>query len=173
MKSALYLMIILLLLTISCNRQQKSLDTIMANEMRITSTFNTYMDSCWNKRSISGMEHITTETFVRNLNGITVATGQNEMQAHMAVYFTGFPDLEVQLDNTYVKDNVIFTHWTSKGTHTGLFGEIEPTGKKVDINGLSQLYFNAEGKLIKEDVVFNELELLQQLGYTLTPPILE
>lgn len=173
MKSSFYLIVIVWLLAISCNRQQKSLETIAANEMRITTTLNAYLDSCWNKGSVSSMDDIISENFIRNLNGIKVANNQKEMQAHMTIYFTGFPDLEVHLDSTYVKDNAIFTHWTSTGTHTGVFGEMAATGKKMKIGGLSQLYFNHEGKLIREDVVFNELELLQQLGYTLTPPVLE
>ena len=43
-------------------------------------------------------------------------------------------------------------------------------GKKVKINGLSHLYFDDAGKLYREDVYFNELDLLQQLGYSLQPP---
>jgi len=136
-------------------------------------TLNTYMDSCWNKGSVASLKHIATEEFTRNLNGINVASTHNEMQAHMTIFFTGFPDLAVKLDSTFVKKNTIFTHWTSTGTHTGMFGEIAATGKKVQINGLSQLYFDNEGRIIREDVVFNELELLQQLGYTLNPPVLE
>ena len=136
-------------------------------------TLNTYMDSCWNKGDISNLNGISSEEFIRNLNGITVVETQNEMRAHMRVFFKGFPDLAVKLDSTFVKNNTVFTHWTSTGTHTGMFGEIAATGKKVKINGLSQLYFDAEGRLIREDVVFNELGLLQQLGYTLNPPILE
>lgn len=157
----------------SCNRQQKSSEAIAANELLISTTLNTYMDSCWNKGDITHMKDIAIANFVRNLNGVDVAINHSEMQAHMNIFFTGFPDLEVKLDSTYVQGNAIFTHWTSKGTNTGIFGEMAATGKKVDINGLSHLFFNTEGKLVREDVVFNELQLLQQLGYTLTPPVLE
>lgn len=173
MKVSLFLLMLLWLSVTSCDRQKKIVPDAITNERLIMTTLNTYMDSCWNKGDISNLNGISSEDFIRNLNGINVASTQNEMRAHMTVFFTGFPDLAVKLDSTFVKNNTIFTHWTSTGTHTGIFGEIAATGKKVSINGLSQLYFNNSGKLIQEDVVYNELELLQQLGYTLNPPILE
>ena len=91
----------------------------------------------------------------------------------MNVYFTAFPDLEVSLEETEIKGNKAFLQWQSTGTNTGIFGEMAATGKKVKINGLSHLYFDDTGKLYREDVYYNELDLLQQLGYTLTPPNLE
>ena len=161
------------LISTSCDNQRKSMGDEMANEAMIMNTLKIYMDSCWNNGNIANLENISADGFIRNLNGITVASTQKEMQAHMAILLTGFPDLKVSLDSTYIKDNAIFTRWSSTGTHTGVFGEMGATGKKVNISGLSQLYFNTEGKLIQEDVVYNELELLQQLGYTLKPPVLE
>lgn len=172
--SILVAIIIMMMISVtSCNRHQKSIEANAANELLITTTFRTYIDSCWNKGDTTGMKDLSTENFIRNLNGINVATSQSEMKAHMTVFFTGFPDLEVKLDSSYVHGNAIFTHWTSKGTHTGMFGEMAATGKKVEINGLSQVYFNTDGKLVREDLVYNELQLLQQLGYTITPPVLE
>lgn len=173
MKVSMLFTLILMMSVMSCARHQKSSEALAANKLLITSTFSTYMDSCWNKGDITSLKDITIENFIRNQNGINVATSQSEMQAHMTVFFTAFPDLVVTLDSTFVHGNAIFTHWTSTGTHTGMFGEIAATGKKVQINGLSQVYFNTNGKLVREDVVYNELQLLQQLGYTLTPPVME
>ena len=95
------------------------------------------------------------------------------MQAHMGQYFDAFPDLHLKLKNFHILDNVVFTDWTCTGTHTGKFGQTAATGKKVKINGFSQLYFNEEGDMFGEEVVFNELDLLQQLGYTMNLPILK
>jgi len=64
-------------------------------------------------------------------------------------------------------------HWTILGTNTGVFGESPPTGKKIKINGITHIKFDNKGKIIYEDVFYNELLLLQQLGYTLLPPTLE
>ena len=64
-------------------------------------------------------------------------------------------------------------NWTATGTNTGTFGELKATGKKIKVSGASRIEFDQEGKIIFEDVFFNELSLLQQMGHTLTPPVVE
>lgn len=145
----------------------------MVMETRLNQQLVTFIDSCWNKQKVAAIQDLTTSDFVRNMNGISVAKNQQEMEAHMKVFFKAFPDLEVSMKETDFKDNKIFLLWQSTGTNTGVYGEMAATGKKVRINGLSQLYFNEAGKLYREDVYFNELDLLQQLGYSLNPPNLE
>ena len=156
------------MLVISCNNQQ--IDKKSIQDIIITNN-NTFVEYCWNNRDFSKLSSIATENLVRNLNGIKVATNQKEMAANMNVFFIGFPDLKVTLNNTYIINNLVFTDWTFIGTNTGEFGETPATGKKVKVSGFSIVYFNSEGKMYQEDIYYNELEFLQQLGYTLNPPI--
>ena len=165
------LAIIFLAFWISCQEKTKRQETAMENQLN--SQLGTLIDSCWNDQNADAFENISTADFTRNLNGISVAKNQTEMEAHMKVFFTAFPDLKVSLEESEVKGNKVFLLWQSTGTNTGIFGEVAATGKKVKINGLSHLYFDDTGRLYREDVFYNELDLLQQLGYTLAPPILE
>ena len=167
---------VLLFLLVSCwdevSRQNKQA-VLEAGTNTMKMNFESFIEDGWNKQDTAKFKAISTENFTRNLNGNPVATSQKEMQAHMAAFFKAFPDLHVRRDSIYIKDHTIFMHWTSTGTHKGAFGETEATGKKVKIKGLSQLYFDTDGKIYQEDVVYNELEMLKQLGYSLNPPILE
>lgn len=173
MRIKLLVTLCFLLLAGSCNSEQKKLALASESEATLQKKIKIFIDYCWNKADSTQLNAIADENFVRYLNGIKVAATKKEMQAHMEVYFTGFPDLLIQIDTVYIDDNNVFMRWTSTGTNTGVYGEIEATGKKVKFNGLSHLYFNEEGKLYREDVVYNELELLQQLGYSLVAPVME
>ena len=113
------------------------------------------------------------ENYVRKMNNVTVATNREELKASMNVFFTGFPDLQLANPDRYIFENDAFVYWTFTGTNTGVFGEVPATGKKAEVSGLSHLHFNDDGKLLSEDVYYNELELLQQLGYVLAAPNLE
>ena len=159
------------LIWFSC--QEKVNERELALEDQMKQSLVVMIDSCWNGQDMAIFQDLATEDFIRNLNGISVAKNINEMEAHMKVFFTAFPDLKISLEETEIKNQKIFLLWQSTGTNTGVFGEVPPTGKKVRINGLSQLYFDEAGKLYREDVYYNELDLLQQLGYTLTPPNME
>ncbi len=159
------------LLWISCQENQSRRDLAMQEQLRTQLVL--YIDSCWNKQNSKLLGQLTTTGFMRNLNGIRVAKSAIEMEAHMKVFFNAFPDLEISLAETEIVEGKIFLLWQATGTNTGIFGEVGATGKKVKINGMSQLYFDEIGKMYREDVYFNELDLLQQLGYSLMFPNLE
>ncbi len=169
-KSVIHILILLVVIT-ACKTENKSAELSMND--KLSSNLNVFIDSCWNDQNVSKLNKLVSKNFVRILNGIKVAGNENEMAAHMNVFFTGFPDLEIQYADAYIEGNNIFMNWECTGSNTGVFGEMRATGKKIRIQGLSHLYFTDEGKLYKEDVYYNELDLLQQLGYTLTSPVLE
>lgn len=162
---------VLLLIWNSCREKEQKLE--LAMEEQLTAHLGTLIDSCWNDQNLKTFGDLATADFIRNLNGISVAKNTNEMEAHIEVFLTAFPDLEISVEESEVKGDKIFFLWQATGTNTGVFGEVAATGKKVKINGLSHLYFDDSGMLYREDVYFNELDLLQQLGYTLSPPNLE
>ena len=78
-----------------------------------------------------------------------------------------FPDLDVHVDEVYWMGNdregyLTSERWSAEGTHTGagLYGE--PTGKTVQIWGITQHQIVA-GKIVSEWMLFNELDLMMQL----------
>ena len=169
-KSIIYIIVLSMAIT-ACRKESKSTDLAMND--KLSKNLNVFIDSCWNDQNVSKLNDLIDSNFVRMLNGINVAKNENEMAAHMNVFFTGFPDLKIQYSDAYIEGNNIFMNWECTGSNTGEFGEMPATGKKIKIQGLSHLYFTDEGKLYKEDVYYNELDLLQQLGYSLKSPILE
>lgn len=173
-KMTIYISFILLLHACE-NKQSSNNDTTAAinTEKTIKKNIEFLIDECWNNKNTAALDKITVENFTRKMNGIQVAKNQLEMDAHMQVFFTAFPDLLVEIDSIFVKDNQTFTHWHFTGTNTGIYGENRATGKKVKISGHSTIKFDRNGKMLGEEVFFNELEMLQQLGYTLVPPVLQ
>jgi steroid delta-isomerase-like uncharacterized protein len=107
------------------------------------------------------------------MNGIPVVTNKTELKARKNLYASGFPDHNITSSNSFVCENQGYVNWIFTGTHTGQFANVNPTGKKVKINGFSHFYFNEDGKIYQEDIFYNELEFLQQLGYSLEAPLLE
>lgn len=143
------------------------------SQSQISQQVRTWIDSCWNQRNFGALEVLTSSTSTRYMNGVKVAEGPAELEAHLQLFFTAFPDLVITAEEIHYKDSLAFIQWNARGTNTGVFGEVAATGKRLNINGLSYLSFSKKGKIIREIVYYNELELLQQLGYTLSPPNLE
>ncbi|MDL5511652.1 ester cyclase [Arenibacter sp. M-2] len=126
-----------------------------------------------NLRREKEIDSLVTDDYVRNMNGIPVVTNKTELKARLNLFGTGFPDYDITMGNCLVCDNQGYVDWMFTGTNTGQFAEVMATGKKVKINGFSHLYFNEEGQIYREDIFYNELEFLQQLGYSLRAPNLK
>jgi len=137
------------------------------------SKIDTLIEISWNNKDLSKIKNIFADDFTRVVNNVNIASNPNELEANMNVFFTGFPDLLITINNSSINKNQVYLNWTFTGTNTGEFGEVPATGKKVKVSGFSHIIFNEEGKILHEDVCYNELDFLQQLGYTLSPPIVE
>ncbi len=83
------------------------------------------------------------------------------------------PDMVMAFPEVMAQGDKIFTVWTMTGTQTGPMvmaeGTLPPSGRKVSITGLSIDYLK-DGKMAKEVVIFNALDMLMPLGFTLNPP---
>ena len=161
---------LIVLLLASCNQIKPDQNSIPSKEMQMQITLDTLLQVCWNNKELAKLEMVMTEKVSRRVNNIIVAHNRKEVAANIAVFISGFPDLNISLSNLHLCGNYAFYNWTFSGTNTGVFGEFPATGKKVKVNGMSRVIFNEEGKIVQEDVSYNELDLLQQLGYSLIPP---
>lgn len=85
---------------------------------------------------------------------------------------TMYSDFSLTFDEIVVKGDKLITRWTATGTNTGPLGELPPTGKKIHITGLSLAHVK-DKKIVEEWIVYNVLEMFQQLGFTVVPPQVE
>jgi steroid delta-isomerase-like uncharacterized protein len=86
---------------------------------------------------------------------------------------TAIPDVKFSLDDMYLKGDKMAWIFTMSGTITGPIhtplGDLPPTGKTFRLSGVA-VDRVAEGKIAEEWVYFNVLDILQPMGFTLTPP---
>jgi len=153
-------------LAISCMEQNNQSE----QEKVFSINLSTFIDNSWNNKDFSSFDEIIDMSYLRIINNVNIASNPNELKANLQVFHKGFPDLFLEINKVTLKDNKAFLSWTFKGTNTGIFGENPATGKKVEVIGFSTIEFSQEGKIIKEEIYYNELDFLQQLGYTLIPP---
>jgi len=167
MKLILFVLSVSILVCMACEGGDAKDEAISGTpaDSVVMRNMHSYIDSLWNRKDTTFLKKLCAGKFNRNLNGIEVAGSQREMQS--------FPDLRLTMEEAVVQQGKAIMLWSTEGSNTGIYGEMGATGKKIKINGMSYLYFDEAGKLYMEKVYFNELDLLQQLGYTLLPPVLE
>ncbi|MFQ6108196.1 MAG: ester cyclase [Candidatus Aminicenantales bacterium] len=128
----------------------------------------------WNEGNLALIEEVySPDTVVRTSNTPEDIVGSEGIKNWVTNSRTAFPDFHMTFDEIIVKGDKIVTKWTFTGTNTGTltmpFGKLPPTGKEVHVTGLA-INRVENGKAVEELVVFNVLEMMQQMGFTLTPP---
>jgi predicted ester cyclase len=92
---------------------------------------------------------------------------------------TTFPDLRMSIDTILAEGNKVAARVTTRGTNTGplvglpAFGRLEtpvaPTGKLVTGTGI-YVFTVSDGKIVSFAAEIDQIGLLQQLGWSFTPP---
>jgi predicted ester cyclase len=128
----------------------------------------------WNKPNLA----LIPELYAPDAVATTSSTpepyvGHEGIKHWIEITRTMMPDLVMAFPEAVVQGDKIATIWTMTGTQTGPMvmpgGTMPATGRKVSITGLAIDYLK-DGKFVKEVVVFNVLEMLMQMGFTLNPP---
>ncbi len=93
--------------------------------------------------------------------------GIDSVRAYYANYITGFSDITFTIKDVFGQGNKLVKHWNFKGKHTGDFFGIAPTGKVIDIDGVTLVRMQ-NGKIAEERDFLDNLDFMTQLG--LMPP---
>lgn len=128
----------------------------------------------WNEGNLALINEVyAPEAVVRASHFPIPIKGQEGIKNWIVRTRAAFPDFQMTFEEIIIKGDKVVTRWTTTGTHTGNlnmpFVNLPPTGKKVSLSGIS-IGRIENRKTIEEIVVFNALEMYQQLGFQLTPP---
>jgi predicted ester cyclase len=122
----------------------------------------------WNTGNVKDLDAILDPHFVRHANSGPAIEGVDGLKKVISGFRTAYPDLKIVVNEDIYAENKSVGRWALTGTNTGA-GDMPPTGKAVTQWGISILHF-ANGKITEEYVGFDNLALMQTLGYTLAPP---
>lgn len=94
--------------------------------------------------------------------------GIEAFKAYYSNFVTGFSNVEFTMVDVFGQGDKIVKHWHFKGTHSGEFFGMPPTGKDVDLEGTTLVEMK-DGKIAKEQDFFDNLTFMQQLGIASSP----
>ena len=154
----------LLCLSFGCQQQ----DTGAMAEAQAKATVDLVLQF-WNEGNLDLAEQIYAPDVVRHDYGLNKdIVGLDAQKELVSQNRTTFPDLILTIDEVIVKGDTIALRWMLTGTNTGPLGETPATGNKVQFRGVSVIHL-VNGKAIEIWDVYNQLDILQQLGFTVVP----
>ena len=113
---------------------------------------------------VGWMERHIHADFVRHDPGLTFEVrGPSGVARLHDVLMLAFPDMQVPLQDFVAEGEKVVVRLRVQGTHTGAFGDMAATGRKIDV-GVLDLFQIRDGMLIEHWALFDNLGMLKQLG---------
>jgi predicted ester cyclase len=121
----------------------------------------------YNRRDLSAVGRAYARTVRWHGTSDRVGYGRGDVRGQALNLLATFPDLNMQVDEVYYMGNDVDGYrvslrWTALGTHRGYAMYGPPTGRRVRIWGISQLYIH-DAWITEEWSCFNEFDVLAQL----------
>jgi predicted ester cyclase len=74
-----------------------------------------------------------------------------------------FPDARVTVEDQIAEGDKVVDRWTATGTPTGDLMSVPPTGRRIEVSGITISRF-AGGKIVEDWYQGDDLGMMQQLG---------
>lgn len=110
------------------------------------------------------VDELLATDFIAHMSGLPKPIrGVEAFKQYVSAHAVAFPDLHYTFEDEIAEGDKVVLRWTGRGTHTGEFMGIPPTGKQITISGVNT-YRIASGKVVEEWSDFDRLDMLQQIG---------
>ena len=115
------------------------------------------------RRDAEAMAAMWAPDGVDRIAGQVEAVGPTGVREYFTSLFAAFPDLALTVRSTVAAGDREAVHWTATGTHLGTLWGVEPTGARVEVEGIDLMQVRG-GKLVRNDAVVDALSVARQLG---------
>jgi len=106
--------------------------------------------------------------FVAHAPGMPGPLNGDEWQQFIGMFFGGFPDMRLEVEDIVAQGDRVAVRWTFHGTHQGEFFGIPPTDTQVTMSAI-EINRVEDGKVAEHWVELDQLGMLQQLGAIPSP----
>ena len=134
---------------------------------RNTNVIRRAFEEVYNQGNLELVGELVSSDFVAHMPSGDVH-GPAGMKQFAAALREAFPDLEVTINDQIEEGDKVVTRWTARGTHTGTFQGIPPTGRRGAMTGID-IDRVVDGRAIECWTNTDDLGLLQQLGVVPAP----
>lgn len=119
-------------------------------------------EEAFNQKNLIVLDEVDAPDFVAHHASITMQ-GLEAFKQFLSLYLAAFADAHFTVEDLIAEGDLVVARHTFRGTQTGEFMGIAPTGKQVTVTGITITRF-ANGKGIELWGNSDDLGLLQQLG---------
>jgi steroid delta-isomerase-like uncharacterized protein len=122
-----------------------------------------WYEELWNRWNVDAADELFTSDYQLHLAGSPTPLDRAATKDAVAMFGRAFPDLEHTVEDMIAEGDTVAARWTVRGTHTGMFQGIAPTGNPVTNAGIT-VHHMRDGRIAETWLAYDNLSFLQQLG---------
>ena len=117
-----------------------------------------FFDEVWNQRNLHAIDELCADGFCHYDSVGRDTHDLASFKQYVAATYAAFPDLSLTIEREVAEGDTVVVQWKLCGTHRGECLGIAPTGKQVELEGVS-LYRIAGGTIVDSAIFRDRLDL--------------
>jgi serine phosphatase RsbU (regulator of sigma subunit) len=138
--------------------KRKSVSATVENK----AIFRRYAEEVGNQLNMELVDEIFDRYISHQPDGSTLQRGPQDVKRFHREFRSAFPDFHISIEEQIAEGDKVVSHYTIRGTHQGDFRGLAPTGKEIEIKGVTTFRFSPEGKVVETWDSYDQLSLMRQ-----------
>src|SRR5215218_7345399 len=124
--------------------------------------FRRYAEEVGNQQNFELVDEIFERYISHQPDGSTLERGPQDVKRFHREFRSAFSDFRISIEDQIAEGDKVVSHYTIRGTHQGDFRGLAPTGKEIEIKGVTTFRFSPEGKVVETWDSYDQMSLMRQ-----------
>src|ERR671916_1123228 len=124
--------------------------------------FRRYVEEIPNQGNLELADEIFDRYLAHQPDGSTLERGPEDVKRFQRQWRSAFPDIRISIEEQIAEGDKLVNRITIRGTHKGAFRGMAPTGKEIELKGVTIFRFSPEGKVVETWDSYDQFSLMRQ-----------
>jgi serine phosphatase RsbU (regulator of sigma subunit) len=124
--------------------------------------FRRYAEEVGNQHNFEIVDQIFERYIAHQPDGSTLVRGPEDVKRFQEEYHSAFPNFHISIEDQIAEGDKVVSRYTIRGIHQRAFRDMAPTGKEIEIKGVTIFRFSPEGKVVESWDSYDQLSLMRQ-----------
>jgi serine phosphatase RsbU (regulator of sigma subunit) len=124
--------------------------------------FRRYAEEVGNQHNFELVDEIFERYIAHQPDGSTLVRGPQDVKRFQRKFHSAFSDFHISIDDQIAEGDKVVSRYTIRGIHQRAFRDMAPTGKEIEIKGVTIFRFSSEGKVVETWDSYDQLSLMRQ-----------
>ena len=138
--------------------KRKSVSAAVENK----AIFRRYIEEMANQGNLEVADEIFDRYISHQPDRSTLERDPEDVRRFHRGWRSAFPDFHISIEEQIAEGDKVVSHYTIRGTHQGAFRVLAPTGKEIELKGVTTFRFSEEGKVVETWDSYDQMSLMRQ-----------